>query len=613
MFLSKIQNSIIGFLNDRNLNCILISLIIFASILVLIAYLGQCVNINMLSFLLLFLATIFYFFLFKIKSQKSKIDVATGKILNEILISKNYQKVLNKITKIISELFHVQKVAIRFYDEKVGCFSPIIGEYCTNENNPPFVFNDIEPNKIEEKNIFLRFCIKDRIFFADKTKKDMTFDVYEIDVNGNKTLVEKSDAFNLYIKNKRKDARIILFPLFYENNKLGTIIFADSNIRLIRLKRNIAKFQPFIKQLEIGINNIVSVKRLRTALKNEVILKELIENLNREDSIKEIKTYLQQKLESIFKNQKVFFIQIHNGKTVFVRNGFKEILLEENIYQRIKDNIKNNLFLINNVREEIKYDDIKNFLIYQNIESFISYFDVENIEHHRNQFFDGMIVVGGVHKQWSAQEINFFKILMESIKYICLEIKQKKELEETRKTFIAALSHDLKTPILATQKAIEFFMTKENKTIKEIKPYLEDINSTNDELLRLINNLTLIYRDDMVLYRLNKKFCDIEKITKESIAPLQYLAKNKNSEIIINNFDEIPQFKADCGEIKRVMMNIVENAIKHTDPGTKVEINCQRKENELMLSVKDNGQGVSAEDKEKIFEKFYTTKLRKGT
>lgn len=200
-------------------------------------------------------------------------------------------------------------------------------------------------------------------------------------------------------------------------------------------------------------------------------------------------------------------------------------------------------------------------------------------------------------------------------KELTLKQEQIEDLNKQRDAFIATLVHDLRSPIFAEQKALEAILSKKlGISFENYSEYLEDIYQTNDNLLRIINNLLRVYHYESGQFELNFELVNIKQVIKNSMKILKHMAKDKESEIICFECpDNLPEIAVDVNEITRVITNLLSNAIKHNKKGTQIQISFKLQNNEIQVSFKDNGKGISESEQSKIFQRYPTEKRKIGT
>lgn len=180
-----------------------------------------------------------------------------------------------------------------------------------------------------------------------------------------------------------------------------------------------------------------------------------------------------------------------------------------------------------------------------------------------------------------------------------------KETERLRDDFIATLTHDLRTPLLATISGLDFVLDKSLGEINDKQNNLfEAMKKSSEDMLGLVNALLEVYRYEAGKTYLCKIKFDIVKLAKECANELEVLAQKANIKLELStNNDEI-FINADKNEIRRVIVNLIGNAIKHSQNSSSVKINILQNDKDLTLEVIDNGIGLSKEDCAKLFNRF---------
>lgn len=194
---------------------------------------------------------------------------------------------------------------------------------------------------------------------------------------------------------------------------------------------------------------------------------------------------------------------------------------------------------------------------------------------------------------------------------IIKNITDQVELETLKEDFVATLTHDLKVPIIAETNMIELFLNENFGAISEKqKLALINMQTSNKELLELVQTVLETYKiGKITLYKENIMLkCFIEEILDEMLPIAQ---KNKNNFDFILNRDIC--VNADRFQLKRVIKNLIQNAISYGKAKTVIEIKIGEIPNYTVIKVKDHGDGISKENIEKIFNKYYSAakKFRK--
>ncbi len=198
------------------------------------------------------------------------------------------------------------------------------------------------------------------------------------------------------------------------------------------------------------------------------------------------------------------------------------------------------------------------------------------------------------------------------------EIKEKQqqiqELMNSRDSFIAALSHDLKSPLFAEQKFIESILLDKDKIkVADFIEYLEDMYKINDEILRIVNNLLTAYYLDSQTLELHCEDNDVNILIENAQSTLKHLAKDENIKLSLDLMPHIPPICIDKDMLSRVITNLISNAIKHSKSSTEIKISTLQVEQSIQISIQDYGKGIPEEEKPNIFQKYPSSKRTIGT
>lgn len=177
-------------------------------------------------------------------------------------------------------------------------------------------------------------------------------------------------------------------------------------------------------------------------------------------------------------------------------------------------------------------------------------------------------------------------------------------VDRQRSEFVSNASHELKTPMTSMKILVESILYQDNVDESVYKEFLGDINSEIDRLTNLINDLLLITKLDNEASSLNIERVDLKAMLEQTVSYLRVIANLKNITINVTVDDVV---EADCDEmrIRQAMNNLIDNAIKYTGEGGRIDITLNTSAGHAVLSVKDNGIGISEIDLPHIFDRFY--------
>ncbi|MDD2274321.1 MAG: HAMP domain-containing sensor histidine kinase [Candidatus Pacebacteria bacterium] len=188
-----------------------------------------------------------------------------------------------------------------------------------------------------------------------------------------------------------------------------------------------------------------------------------------------------------------------------------------------------------------------------------------------------------------------------------------KEVDKMKDEFISMASHELRTPVTVIKGYAQTMMeeSKELNLKKEGVEYLSIINTSTERLGNLIEDLLNVSRIEQGRFKVELKEINAQTIIEETIKEISVQAKEKN---LILNFEAkenmIDLISADKDKLKQVLINIIGNSIKYTNEGS-VDVKIYNKDNNLIINIKDTGIGMSAKEREHLFEKFYRIKNKR--
>jgi len=181
-----------------------------------------------------------------------------------------------------------------------------------------------------------------------------------------------------------------------------------------------------------------------------------------------------------------------------------------------------------------------------------------------------------------------------------------KETERLRDDFIATLTHDLRTPLLAGIQTLKFFLEGSLGVLKEQqKVMLSTMLQSNEDLLGLVNALLEVYRFESGKLSLCKTVFNVKDLVEQCYKELEPLSAKKDITFNLDcNVDDELLIDADRAEIKRVIINLCGNALNYTNKGGTIDIHVKSQSGDLIFSVSDNGNGIPKEDLPHLFMRF---------
>lgn len=528
------------------------------------------------------------------------------KITKNMLESGTFEldSIIKNINIHIMNLLGGEKITLRFFDSDTQSFSDVKGEEIVN----PIIKSIKGKYKIiEVDNFWAKELIKGNIKI-----------IHDINTE------DCHQAVKEYYKSQNIISQVIL-PVKFRNKLIAGIFISSSKNSWYLDEKQIYVAERILRQIALAINLFMINDKLKHSLNNEKFIRKFISEIRKYESHDEIYICVLQKLSSLFDmdinihlhmdEERNHFVQISSVKKYEEYFKKDEILItgkefleisKENKLIVFSNDVENDIKLPFTLKVRLLNKKIKAFLIYPN--------NMSNFSETEAEFVGKIMICCTQTRKWTTETIDFLKLIVDTTAIIYLELKQRIEIDNVKKNFIATLTHDLRSPLIAEQKGLEFMLAMSKKTVlSDIEEYLNDLYKTNEELLRIVNNMLSVYHYESGLWEFDKKLTNIQELIIEAVRPIKYIAKEHQSEIIININEPLPKINIDKNEILRVMNNLISNAIKHTKTGSNVVISAELREAHIMVSISDNGEGIALEDQPNIFQRYPTKKRKVGT
>ena len=222
---------------------------------------------------------------------------------------------------------------------------------------------------------------------------------------------------------------------------------------------------------------------------------------------------------------------------------------------------------------------------------------------------DGKIVgVLGVGQDISQMD-NYKTNLEDTVKKRTFELEnsleREKELGKLKTSFVAMASHEFRTPLAAIQAATDVILRYKDKLSQEdIEKRLFKIKREVNDMKIMLEDILIIGKAESQKLQFNTIEQDLVDLVKNIVSDYQ-LTQEKEREVIYKiSMDKI-MLNVDPKWIKHIILNLLSNALKYSEAPASVIIEIRQEENEVILSVTDQGIGFSEKDQESIFEPFH--------
>ena len=182
--------------------------------------------------------------------------------------------------------------------------------------------------------------------------------------------------------------------------------------------------------------------------------------------------------------------------------------------------------------------------------------------------------------------------------------EQLKDLENTRRSFVANVSHELRSPLTSMKGFLEAMM---DGTIppEEHEHYISLVLSETKRMNAMVNDLLDLARIESGIITVNYELFDINELIRRILITFETRISEKNLELDIRFAQEQCFVYADSNQISQVLRNLIDNAIKYSPDGRSLMISTYALRKEVYITIKDTGIGIPAEDVPHVFDRFY--------
>jgi signal transduction histidine kinase len=193
-------------------------------------------------------------------------------------------------------------------------------------------------------------------------------------------------------------------------------------------------------------------------------------------------------------------------------------------------------------------------------------------------------------------------------------VKTNAELEklvELKNEFLGMAAHDLRNPLFVVQSCAKFLLAKTPDVLDEEQiEFLSIIQSYSGFMLQMVEDLLDVSAIESGRLVLSPQPTDLVALIDRNLALNSILAESKQIRLSLECDQEPPLMMLDPVKIEQVLNNLISNAVKFSHPGSQVEIGLEEHEDGVVISVRDEGQGIPAEELDRLFKWFGRTSVR---
>jgi signal transduction histidine kinase len=238
--------------------------------------------------------------------------------------------------------------------------------------------------------------------------------------------------------------------------------------------------------------------------------------------------------------------------------------------------------------------------------------DVEDsaVEELQQQNRDFVKILGELEeKREQLEELN--RQLNESNRELNEANAKLRELAEMKEEFLALTTHDLRSPLTVISGVISFFTSgRLGELSPEQKNMVAMMERNTQSLIELVNDLLDASKLESGTMRLEATSLDIRSVIEELRETMLPMAREKGIELVETFPDDLPLVEADRAKLRRILVNLISNALKFTRKGGRVEVSAEQLDGRVKIAVSDTGVGIAPEDVDRLFDKYEQARSR---
>lgn len=233
----------------------------------------------------------------------------------------------------------------------------------------------------------------------------------------------------------------------------------------------------------------------------------------------------------------------------------------------------------------------------------------ENLDEEFHSLVQSLNQLAGQMAEHEKQEKNMRSQLQYEVDQRTSELteanRQLTLIDSRRKQFIADISHELRTPLTIIRGEAQVTLRQNNPDTEDYRSALQTVLDQVVGLSVLVDDLLLLARAEINQLRLYPGDFQVVDALESQVAQWQRKMPLRSFRLNVENIQQPPLFiRADEQRLRQVMTILIDNAVRYSDPGTPIDISLCATTEKVMISVKDQGDGISPADLQYIFERF---------
>ncbi len=243
---------------------------------------------------------------------------------------------------------------------------------------------------------------------------------------------------------------------------------------------------------------------------------------------------------------------------------------------------------------------------------------IEQLKKEEPGFSQRMLMIEDAKRRKTSQYIGegttFLLLILVGAVFVYRATRKQLRLSQQQQNFMMAVTHEFKTPIAVTRLNLETLQKRKLEEAQQQKLIANTLQETA-RLNTLTNNILVSSQLEAGAYQIGEQWIDVSGLVQDTVQEYVSRFPQRN---IQPNIQEGIEAKAETTFLQLLISNLLDNAIKYSTKENKVVVNLQKQNNTIVLSVSDEGIGISDAEKKKVFDKFYRvgseeTRTTKGT
>jgi heavy metal sensor kinase len=175
---------------------------------------------------------------------------------------------------------------------------------------------------------------------------------------------------------------------------------------------------------------------------------------------------------------------------------------------------------------------------------------------------------------------------------------------DQQRRFMADASHELRTPLGVISSAVEITLERSERPERDYREALEIVGDESRRLRQIVDDMFTLARADAGSHAVHRQSVYLEEIVAEAVRGARLLGAEKGVDVTLGPTRDSP-YAGDEGLLRRMVLNLLDNAIRYTPSGTNVEVLLAYEPAEYVITVRDHGPGIPQEAQPHVFERFY--------